>query len=193
VATSEVSHGGAIGGVGSALLVLVPARRPWYKKKGGGGGEGPGCFRIHAHTQDRAWLCIENSGNAGTPPPAESVTLRTGEHGLAPGCGRPHERDSVRGGGEEDPVTPVPVNTRAEAWFSHIGNLGNAGTAFRCRDGYIEPVNAGQGPVASGSANAFSARGGMTANGELGAGRVVQLRAPHECGAARTGRRASQR
>ena len=59
-----------------------------------------------------------------------------------------------------DPVTPVPVNTRAEAWFTHIGNLGNAGTAFRCRDGYIGPVNAGQGPVASGSANAFSARGG---------------------------------
>ena len=61
--------------------------------------------------------------------------------------------------GKEDPVTPVPVNTRAEAWFTHIGNLDNAGTAFRCRDGYIEPVNAGQGPVASGSANAFSARG----------------------------------
>ena len=117
MATSEVSHGGAIGGVGSALLVLVPARRPWYKKKGG---EGPGCFRIHAHTRARAWLCIENAGNTGTP---------------------------------------VPVNTRAEAWFTHIGNLGNAGTAFRCRDGYIEPVNAGQGPVASGSANAFSARG----------------------------------
>ena len=56
VATSEVSHGGAIGGVGSALLVLVPARRPWYKKRRGGrGGEGPGCFRIHAHAQDRAW------------------------------------------------------------------------------------------------------------------------------------------
>jgi hypothetical protein len=102
VATSEVSHGGAIGGVGSALLVLVPARRPWYKKREGrgrGGGEGPGCFRIHAHTRARAWLCIENAGNAGTPPPAESVTLRTSEHGLAPGCGRPHERDSVRGGG----------------------------------------------------------------------------------------------
>ena len=105
----------------------------------------------------------------------------------------PRTRLGEGGGGEGDPVTPVPVNTRAGAWFTHIGNLGNAGTAFRCRDGYIEPVNAGQGPVASGSANAFSARGGMTANGELGAGRVVQLRAPHECGAARTGRRASQR
>ena len=25
------------------------------EKEGGGEGRGPGCFRIHAHTQDRAW------------------------------------------------------------------------------------------------------------------------------------------
>ena len=82
--------------------------------------------------------------------------------GLRPVAAGPKKHDLVKGGGgEEDPVTPVPVNTRAGAWFTHIGNLENAGTAFLCRDCFIEPVNAGQGPVASGFSERVLGEGGI--------------------------------
>ena len=44
MATSEVSHSGAIGGVGSALLVLVPAGAAEVEKRKGRGKKG-GAFR----------------------------------------------------------------------------------------------------------------------------------------------------
>jgi hypothetical protein len=43
------------------------------------------------------------------------------------------------------------VNTQGEAWFRHTRNMEKTGTAFPCRDCYSGPVNAGRGPVASGS------------------------------------------